>query len=304
MAAAASAAHLVTNAAEHRAVLDPVRRLSREHVRTTILPVDDVGSVPIDELVGALTTETRLVSVMLANNEVGTISDLTSVGMTCQSKGVALHSDAAQALGKIPIDLSSLPVDLMSFSAHKLHGPQGIGALFVRRGERRVPLRPLLEGGGHESGLRSGTLPVALIAGFGEAVRLASARMEVDSVQMACLRDRLWSRLESIPGIRWNGPPPAGRLPNNLNVSFEGIDGDALLVRVDQMGLNVSSGAACSSTNPEPSHVLRAIGLSESMARASLRFGLSRFTTEDEVDRAALIVSDAVASLRAVRRGG
>jgi len=302
MAGSGSASQVITNAAEHRAVLDPVRRLSREGLETTILPVDAVGAVDPAEIEAAVADNTALVSVMLANNEVGTINDVLAIGEVARRHQVFVHSDASQAVGKIPIDLSRLPVDLMSFTAHKLHGPQGIGALYVRRGERRLPLRPLVEGGGHELGLRSGTLPVALIVGFGEAIRLAIESMAEATAQTTRLRDRLKSRLEPVSGIHWNGPPAERRLPNNLNVSFDGIDGEALLVRIDQLGVDASSGAACSSTNPEPSHVLRAMGVSESLARASLRFGLSRFTTEDEVDRAAVIVSDAVTSLRSSAR--
>lgn len=295
---------IVTNAAEHRAVLDPVRRRQREGAEVLILPVDAMAAVDPQSVRDALTPNTRLVSVMLANNEVGTINDLAAMACACQGSDSVLHTDAAQAIGQIPVDLQQLPVDLLSLTAHKLHGPQGVGALFVRRGDRRIALKPLIEGGGHEQGLRSGTLPVALIVGFGEAVRLACEEMAQQVVILAALRDQLWSGLAAIPGIHLNGPAideghrPA-RLPNNLNISLEDVDGEALLVRLDQRDLNVSSGAACSTNNPEPSHVLRAMGLSTSLARASLRFGLSRFNTADEVDRAAVIVSDAIASLRA-----
>lgn len=302
VAGSGSASHVITTAAEHRSVLDPVRRLSREEFETTVVPVDSTGAVDPASLEAAVTDNTVLLSAILANNEVGTINELAAIGELARRHHVFVHSDASQAIGKIPVDLSRLPVDLLSFTAHKLHGPQGIGALFVRKGERRLPLRPLLEGGGHERGLRSGTLPVVLVVGFGEAVRLAVESMEIAAPKMRALRDRLRGRLSDLPGVHWHGAAPDRRLPNNLNAGFEGVDGEALLVRVDQLGLDVSSGAACSSANPEPSHVLRAMGVPDGLARASLRFGLSRFTTEDEVDRAAGIVSDAVTSLRSAVR--
>ncbi|MBX3444043.1 MAG: cysteine desulfurase [Planctomyces sp.] len=289
----------ITTAAEHRSVLDPGRRLSRMGYVTTVLPVDEEGRVDPAAIAQAAAPTAMLVSVMLANNEVGTINDLTEICRVAERQRLLVHCDAAQGLGEGMAVLSRAPVDLLSLSAHKIHGPQGVGALLVRRGSRRIPIRPLLEGGGHELGLRSGTLPTALIVGFGEAVRIL--RTDATRTHDLCSRrNRLWELLRNIPGIRRNGPPLESglRLSNNLNVSFEGIDGAALLARIDQAGLDVSSGAACSSSDPEPSHVLRAIGLNDALARASLRFGLSRFTTDDEIDRAAAIVSDAVTSLR------
>lgn len=284
--------HFITNAAEHPSVLDVAKRLKRQGVDVTVLPVDSDGRVAPDQVAEAITTRTVLVSVMMANNEVGTINPLAEIGHICQERGVLLHSDAVQVLGKLPLDVSQSASDLLSFSAHKMHGPQGIGLLIVRRGERRIPLEPLFDGGGHEQHLRSGTLPVPLIVGFGAACELT-----IRTPSIAFLRDRLWRRLSSeLNGLSLNGPPFAERLPNNLNVSVDGVDGDALMSSLKTIA--VSSGSACSTANPEPSHVLRAMGISESLSRASLRFGLSRFTTESEIDIAADEVIAVVKQLR------
>lgn len=298
MQAAGPGSHLVVNAGEHRAVLDPARRLQRSRTPVTILPITREGAVDPDAVAAAIRPETRLVSVMLANNEVGTINDLEAIGHLCRSRGVLLHGDAAQACGHIPIDLARSPVDLLSITAHKLYGPQGIGALVVRRRSDRLPIEPLLDGGGHERGLRSGTLPVALIVGFAAAVRLAHAHLPEESRRIAALRDLLWEQLQRrVPGITRNGSSTR-TLPHNLNVTIPDVDGDALLARLAETELAVSSGAACSSANPEPSHVLRAMGRSDVEARASLRFGLGRSTTREAVDRAAEIVAHVVQPLR------
>lgn len=295
---APSPVHVVTSAAEHRAVLDPVKRLQRRGVAATILPVDSFGAADPAALVDALQPQTRLVSIMLANNEVGTINDLATIGAACRARGVWVHTDAAQAFGRIPLDLSQLPVDLVSVTAHKLYGPQGIGALVVRRGRGRIPLEPLLDGGGHERGLRSGTLPVALIVGFAAASRMAARSLESGSQRLTSLRERLWSELQArIADVSLNGHR-THRLPGNLNVTIPGVDGDALLVRLQQSPLAVSSGAACSSANSEPSHVLRAMGHTDAAARASLRFGLGRDNTEIELVHAAEIVGQVVSELR------
>lgn len=289
---------LITTAAEHRAILDPARRLKREGNPVTVLPVDEVGRVAVDAVAAALTDQTALVSVMLANNEVGTISPVAEIARICHGRGVPVHTDAAQAIGKIAVTLKQLPVDLLSFTAHKLHGPQGIGALFVRKSEWRPRLVPLMDGGGHEGGLRSGTLPVALIVGFAKAVELSVSSLEVEASRLAGLRDALWTMLSSrLTGLSRNGDPD-GALPGNLNVTIADVDGDALLVRLAQSRLCISSGAACSSANPEPSHVLRAMGRSDAQARGSLRFGLGRFNTPDEIPAAAEIVVDVVNALR------
>ncbi len=302
MHATGPGSHLLVNAGEHRAVLDPARRLMRSRTPVTILPINREGAVDPDAVAAAIRPETRLVSVMLANNEVGTINDVAAIGAICRQQGILLHCDAAQACGHIPIDLTRWPVDLLSITAHKLYGPQGIGALVVRRSGERLPLEPLLDGGGHEQGLRSGTLPVALIVGFAAAIRLTHANMPQESRRVSALRDLLWEQLQRrVGGITRNGSSTR-RLPHNLNVTIPDLDGDALLVRLAETELAVSSGAACSSANPEPSHVLRAMGLSDVQARASLRFGLGRGTTREEVERAAEIVATAVQQVRCTGR--
>jgi len=294
--------HVIVAAAEHRAVLDPVRRLRRQGVAATIVPVTPTGRVEADAVLEAIRPETRLVSVMLANNEVGAINPVAEIARACRERGIITHTDAAQAVGKIPVDVRELDVDLMSLSAHKLYGPKGIGALFVRRGEPRVPLLPQIDGGGHERGLRSGTLPVPLVVGFGVACRLAEQEYEEEATRLTALRNDLWQRLQPIDNVTLNGPAldgtDGGRLPGNLNVSFAGVNGDALMMRLAASLLAVSSGSACTSANPEPSHVLRAMGLSDRAARASLRFGLGRSTTDGEIERAAAIVCDVVGELR------
>jgi cysteine desulfurase len=298
MSASGSGAHLIVNAAEHRAVLDPARRLKRAGCSVTTLPVDRCGAVEPGQLESAITSETRLASVMLANNEVGTINPVDEIGRICRERNLWLHCDAAQAFGRVPIDLRTLPVDLLSVTAHKLYGPKGVGLLFVRKSEPRIPLEPLFDGGGHEQGLRSGTLPTPLIVGFAAAARLACEAMAEEASRLCVLRDRLQELLlQRIPNLEVNGDV-AHRLPNNLNVTIPGVDGDALMVRLQETDLAVSSGAACSSANPEPSHVLRAMGRTDVQARASLRFGLGRGNTRDEIERAAAVVVKTVAALR------
>ncbi|RUL83383.1 cysteine desulfurase family protein [Tautonia sociabilis] len=293
--------HLVCSAVEHRAVLDPMRRLAREEGwELTVVPCDGFGRISAEAVAGAITDRTVLVSVMAANNEVGTINPIGAIGRLCRDLGVAFHTDASQAVGKVPIDVEEDAIDLLSLTAHKIHGPKGIGALFVRRRGRRARLVPLVDGGGHERGLRSGTLPVPLVVGLGKAAELASQEGPVDCDRMRALRDRLDREIRSrLPegGIRRNGHPTEG-LPNNLNLSFEGVEGEALLMGL--RGVAVSSGAACSSAGPESSHVLRAMGVPEELARASLRFGLGRFSTAEDVDRAAIEVA---ARVRALREG-
>jgi cysteine desulfurase len=291
-------AHVVTSAAEHRSVLDPARRLRREGCTVTIAPVDQHGRVDPQRIVDSLQPGTRLVSVMLANNEVGTLNPIREIGELCRARGILLHCDAAQAIGKVPLDLRTTPVDLLTFTAHKLCGPQGIGALYARKTDPAIPLIAQIDGGGHERGLRSGTLPVALIAGFAAAVRVATVERESEVARLTVLRERLRaSLLTEINDAVIHGHP-SDHLPGNMNVGFPGVDGDALLVGVAERGLCVSSGSACTSANPEPSHVLRAMGVPDTLARASLRFGLGRFTTADEVDAAVEIVSDVVKKLR------
>ncbi|MCX7418970.1 MAG: cysteine desulfurase family protein [Planctomycetia bacterium] len=287
--------HFITNVAEHHSVLDVARRLQRNGIDVTLLPVDRFGQVDPQQVADAITPRTVLVSTMLANNEVGTLNPIVAIGHICRERDILLHCDAVQAFGKLSIDLMELPIDLLSLTAHKLHGPKGVGALVVRRDRRRIPIEPLFDGGGHEQHLRSGTLPVPLIVGFGTACEL-SAEMSALAERMSSLRDRLWQRLQSeLSDLSLNGHPTA-RLPNNLNVSFAGVDGEALMTSLKTIA--VSSGSACSTAEPEPSHVLRAMRVSESLSRASLRFGLSRYTTEAEIEAATHEVVAVVKRLR------
>jgi cysteine desulfurase len=296
LARAPRKSHLIVSAAEHRAILDPARRLERDGHELTILPVDRHGRVDPQQVADAITPRSALVSIMLANNEVGTISAIREIGDICRARGVPLHCDAAQAIGRMPVNVAELPIDLLSLSGHKLYAPQGIGVLYVRRGMPPVRIAPLLDGGGHERRLRSGTLPVALIAGLGMACHLVGELLPGESVRIAELRDRLWNGLsQRIAGLTINGHP-SERLPGNLHISITGIDGETLMRNLKEIA--VSSGSACTSADPEPSHVLRAMGISESLSKASLRFGLGRFTTSEEVDFAIQYVVDVVSKLR------
>ncbi len=297
--------HIVSAVSEHKAVLDPLKRLAREGWKVTFVPCDPTGLVTLDAVAAALTDRTVLVSVMAANNEVGTINPVSAIGRLCHERGILFHTDATQAVGKIPVDVRADGIDLLSLSAHKIYGPKGIGGLYVRRRDPQVRLQPLFDGGGHERGFRSGTLAVPLIVGLGEACRIASEEMADDEARIFELRERLHRGLvERLDGLKLNGNPTE-RLAGNLNLSFEGVDGEALMLAMRDVA--VSSGSACSAANPEPSHVLAAMGLDEDMARASLRFGLGRFTTAEEVDFAVDAVASAVARLRgmpAVARSG
>jgi cysteine desulfurase len=248
-----------------------------------------------------MTPRTVLVSVMLANNEVGTINPLREIGEICRRRSVLLHCDAAQAVGRLPVDLWQLPVDLLSLSGHKLYAPQGIGALYVRREGPPVRLEPLLDGGGHEQHLRSGTLPVALIVGLATACGLAARLLPTESARLAKQRDHLWSSLQQrLPGLTLNGHP-VDRLPGNLNFSVDGVDGEALMLNLKEIA--VSSGSACTSADPEPSHVLRAMGVSEALSKASLRFGLGRFTTDEEIEFAIETMTRVTNQVRHLRNG-
>ena len=294
--------HVVSLVTEHRAVLDPLAHLATTGCEVVLLPVDPEGFVTVAAVAGAVRPETFLVSVLLANNEIGTIQPVAVIAEAVRQPGRLLHVDASQALGKIPVDVDALGCDLASFSAHKLHGPKGCGCLFVRRRGRACRIDPLLFGGGQERGLRPGTLDVPAIVGFGAAAALAAAGLEDEARRIGALRDRLWRRLQArVGGIRLNGPSPessAARLPHNLNVRIPGVDGQTLLATVAARGLAISSSSACSSAEPAISHVLTGIGLGEDSARCSLRFGLSRFTTVEEIDSAAEIVAVAVEALR------
>lgn len=290
--------HLITVATEHRAVLDPCRHLERQGWQLTVLPVDRDGMVNVDRISAAIQRDTVLVSVMAANNEIGTLQPTVDIGRLCKERDVLFHVDAAQAVGKIPIDVDGMGIDLLSISAHKLYGPKGIGALYVRRRNPRVRLEPLLDGGGHERGLRSGTLPTPLIVGFAMACELCQAEMASAAKRLTELRDRLHQGLlERLPQVTLNGHPTQ-RLPNNLNLSFAGVRGDALLVALKDVA--VSTGAACTSAEAGPSHVLKAIGLPDELADASLRFGLGRFTTAEEIEYVVAYVAEKVKALRAL----
>lgn len=302
MRAAPPGSHVITTAAEHRAVLDPIRRLKRSGCDVTVLPVNEHGVVDAGRVADAMMAKTVLVSVMAANNEVGSLSPIAEIGALCRERGALFHTDAAQALGRVPIDLSSLPIDLLSGSAHKMYGPKGIGCLIVRRGEPRIRIEPLFDGGGHEQHLRSGTLPVPLIVGFGLACEIAARERNAETVRLNALRDRLWTSLSArLDGLILNGHPTE-RLAGNLNFSVEGVDGEALMTALTEIA--VSSGSACTTADPEPSHVLRAIGRSDRLTRASLRFGLGRFNTAAEIDFAIQYVGDTIERLRGLRSSG
>jgi cysteine desulfurase len=288
--------HLIVDAAEHRSVLDPARRLARQGCELTILPVDRTGLVDPQSVAAALRAETVLVSTMLANNEVGSINRIREIAEICRARNVLLHCDAVQAVGRIRVNIDDLAADLVSLSAHKLYGPKGIGALLIRREGSPIRLEPQLDGGGHERHMRSGTLAVPSIVGFGIACRLAQEALPAEAARIASLRDRLWEGLSHrLDGVILNGHPTE-RLPGNLNVSIDGLDGELLMKELTEIA--VSSGSACTSADPEPSHVLRAMGISEARSKASLRFGLGRFTTADEIDFAVDYLAKTVARLR------
>lgn len=281
--------HIVTCATEHKAVLDPCQALSRDGFFTTVLPVDALGRVDPGRLAAALTGKTLLASVMLANNETGTLQPIGEIAAVCREHGVLLHCDATQAVGKIPVDVDALGVDLLSFSAHKIYGPKGVGALYLRRRRPRLLLVPLLDGGGHEQGLRSGTLNVAGVVGFARALEIALEELPREAARLTGLRDRLDGAIRSrLEAVTLNGHPTE-RLPNTVNLSFAGVDGAALLAGLREVA--VASGSACTSADPRPSHVLLAMGRSRDLANASIRFSLGRGSTPEDVD----LVADAVA---------
>jgi len=293
---AARGRHIVTVCTEHKAVLDTCRELERGGFEVTYLAVDSDGLLDPDAFRAALREDTILASVMWVNNEIGVIQDIAALAAHCAQRGVVFHVDAAQATGKVPIDLQALPIDLMSLCAHKTYGPKGVGALYVRR-RPGLRLHAQIHGGGHERGLRSGTLPTHQIVGMGEAFRLARLEMAADNLRIQGLRERLWDGLRRLPGIHLNGHP-VRRVSGSLNVSVEGIEGEALLM--DLQNLAVSSGSACTSASLEPSHVLRAIGRSDPLAHASLRLSLGRFTTELDIDAAVEHITASVTRLRDV----
>ena len=286
--------HIITVRTEHKAVLDTVRELERQGFSATYLSPMENGLVNLDELKAAIRPDTVLVSVMLVNNEIGVIQDIVAIGNLCREQGIIFHVDAAQATGKVDIDLAKLPVDLMSFSAHKTYGPKGIGALYVSR-KPRVRLEAQMHGGGHERGFRSGTLPVHQIVGMGEAFRIAKEEMAEENARIRALRDRLWAGLSDIEEAYLNGDLEQ-RVPHNLNVSFNFVEGESLMMAVKDLA--VSSGSACTSASLEPSYVLKAIGREDELAHSSIRFSVGRYTTEQDIDFAINLIKSKVGILR------
>jgi cysteine desulfurase len=286
--------HLVTVRTEHKATLDTMRELEREGFEVTYLDVGQDGLLDLAKLEAALRPDTTVVSVMAVNNEIGVIQDVAAIGEMCRARGIIFHVDAAQATGKIPLDLAKLKVDLMSFSAHKTYGPKGVGALYVRR-KPRVRIEAQMHGGGHERGMRSGTLPTHQIVGMGEAFRLAKVEMATENERIRMLRDRLWKGLSEIEEVYLNGDLHH-RVPHNLNVSFNFVEGESLIMAIKDVA--VSSGSACTSASLEPSYVLRALGRSDELAHSSIRFTVGRFTTEEEIDYTVDLIKRKVAKLR------
>src|SRR6188472_3745913 len=286
--------HLITVKTEHKAVLDPMRDLERQGFEVTYLDVQEDGLVDLEVLKAAIRPDTILISVMFVNNEIGVIQDIPAIGALCREKGIIFHVDAAQATGKVEIDLATLPVDLMSLTSHKTYGPKGIGALYVRR-KPRVRLEAQMHGGGHERGMRSGTLPTHQIVGMGEAFRLAKLEMDTDNARVRRLRDKLWAGLSAIDEVYLNGDMER-RVPHNLNVSFNFVEGESLIMAIKDVA--VSSGSACTSASLEPSYVLRALGRSDELAHSSIRFTVGRFTTEEEIDFTVDLVRGKIAKLR------
>jgi cysteine desulfurase len=286
--------HLITVKTEHKATLDTMRELEREGFEVTYLDVGPDGLLDLGAVQAAMRQDTTIVSVMYVNNEIGVIQDIAALGEICRERGIVFHVDAAQATGKLPVDLARLKVDLMSFSAHKTYGPKGVGALFVRR-KPRVRLEAQMHGGGHERGLRSGTLPTHQIVGMGEAFRLARLEMAAEIERIRMLRDRLWSGLDAIEEVYVNGDM-LHRVAHNLNVSFNFVEGESLIMAIKDVA--VSSGSACTSASLEPSYVLRALGRSDELAHSSIRFSVGRFTTQEEIDYTVDLVSRKVGKLR------
>ena len=291
--------HIITALTEHKAVIDTCKRLEKDGYRVTYLPVQKDGLINLDDLRAAITDKTILISIMAANNEIGVLQPIAEIGRVARARGVLFHTDAAQAVGKVPFSVEEAGVDLVSFTAHKMYGPKGVGALYVRPRRPRLPIAPLFDGAGQEQGLRPGTLNVAGIVGFGKACALCAEEMASESARLGGLRDRLLGGLlDRVDGITVNGSLSA-RLPQNLNVSVSGVEGEALLLALGDIA--VSAGAACASGAAEPSYVLKAIGVEDALALASLRFGLGRFTTEEEIDYAIERLEAVVSHLRQAR---
>jgi cysteine desulfurase len=286
--------HIITVKTEHKAVLDTCRELERQGFEVTYLDVMENGLVDLNRFKEALRPDTILASVMLVNNEIGVIQDVAAIGAICRERGIIFHTDAAQATGKMPIDVSKLPVDLMSLASHKTYGPKGIGALYVRR-KPRVRIEPQMHGGGHERGMRSGTLPTHQIVGMGEAFRIAKEEMGTEIERTRMLQQRLLRGLSDIEQVFINGDLEH-RVPHNVNASFNFVEGESLIMGIK--GVAVSSGSACTSASLEPSYVLRALGRSDELAHSSLRMTIGRYTTEEEIDYAVATLKDRVAKLR------
>ena len=295
---AAKGKHIITCVTEHKAVLDTCHRLEQEGYRITFLPVSGSGRLDVNHVADAITDETILISVMYANNEIGTVHPIAEIGRLAHEHDIVFHCDAVQAVGRIPVDVLRDHVDLMSMTAHKMYGPKGVGALYVRRRDPRVRVEAQIDGGGHENRMRSGTLNVTGIVGFGKAAEVAQQELPAESLRLGDLRDRLWSTLQSeLDHLEVNGDP-LHRVPGNLNAAFGGVQGESLLMAMRDVAL--SSGSACTSASVEPSYVLTACGISEERAHSSLRFGLGRFTTLEEVDHVARLTIDTVKHLRAL----
>lgn len=286
--------HIITVKTEHKAVLDTVRELERQGFEATYLSPEPNGLVDLEKLKAAIRPDTILVSVMMVNNEIGVIQDIAAIGEICRPKGIIFHCDAVQAVGKVPIDLSKLKVDLMTVTAHKVYGPKGIGAQYVRR-KPRVRIEPQIHGGGHERGMRSGTLATHQIVGMGEAFRIARLEMAAENERIRGLRDRLWKGLSEIEEVHLNGDLDQ-RIPGNLNVSFNFVEGESLIMGIKEIA--VSSGSACTSASLEPSYVLRALGRSDELAHSSIRFTIGRFNTAEEIDFTVELLKRKIAKLR------
>ncbi len=293
--------HIITCTTEHKAVLDTCKALERKGSRVTYLTVDKEGFINLDELRAAITDQTVLVTIMHANNEIGVLQDIEAIGKICHEKGVLFHTDATQSIGKVPFDVQRMNVDLASMSAHKMYGPKGVGALYVRKKNPRVKLTSQMDGGGHERGMRSGTLNVPGIVGLAKALELCITDMPIEVPRIQAMRDRLWSLLNAeLDELYINGPDPRTkpewRLPGNLNVSFAFVEGEAMMMGIKDIA--VSSGSACTSASLEPSYILKALGVGEDLAHTSIRFGIGRFNTEEEIDYTAKDVIKAVLHLR------
>ena len=288
--------HIITCVTEHKAVIDSAKHLEKQGIRITFLPVEKNGRIDLDDLERAITDKTILISIMTANNEVGVVQDIGEIGRIAREHGVLFHTDAVQAVGKIPFDVQEMNVDIASISAHKMYGPKGVGAIYVRRRNPRVLLSPIMDGGGHERGMRSGTLNVPGIVGFGKAAELAMNELEEESARLFRLRERLRTGLEANLDELYINGDMEHRVPGNLNISFAYVEGESLLMGIDDIA--VSSGSACTSASLEPSYVLKALGVGEDLAHTSIRFGLGRFNTEEEVDYVVDKVTHTVLRLR------